>query len=333
MRPGAGRPSSGAAPSEPAQAIGLVIVSWNTAELLVRCLRSLQADVVAGRVEVVVVDNGSADDSVHLAQEAAPWATVIEAGENLGFGPAVNRGAAMLSGPWLVAANADVEFHAGALERMRTAALAHPRAGAVAPRLLLPDGATQHSTHPFPTLSVSVIFNLGLYRVVPGLGERLCLEGFWDPSRPRPVPWAIGACMLLRRRAFDEVGGFDDRQWMYAEDLDLCWRLRSAGWTVRYEPDAVVEHVASAATAVAFGSSVTTRFMAATYSMLLRRRGIAFVWAVAGLNTLGVLLRLLWMGPLALGSARWRARVRTMLVWLRAHATGLAPPSRVARAR
>src|SRR5581483_2913353 len=125
--------------------------------------------------------------------------------------------------------------------------------GAVAPRLIRPDGRTQHSVWPLPTLALAIAFTLGLARVLPGTGERLCLEGYWNPDRAREVPWAIGAFLLLRRAAFDAVGGFDERQWMYAEDLDLGWRLHDAGWSTRYEPAARVLHADGAATAVAFG--------------------------------------------------------------------------------
>jgi GT2 family glycosyltransferase len=226
-----------------------------------------------------------------------------------------------------VAANADVAFTPGALQRLMDSAL-EPRVGCVAPRLVLPDGHTQHSVHPLPTVPVSLAFNLGLQHVIAGLGDRLCLEGFWDPDRARVVPWAIGACLLLRRSAYEAAGRFDAAQWMYAEDLDLGWRLRKAGWVTRYEPRARVLHEGSAATRGAFGADEQKRFMAATYEMLLRRRGRARMWVTAAINIGGAAVRALWMAPLALVLPRWRPASASNLRWLEAHVQGARRPSR-----
>jgi GT2 family glycosyltransferase len=213
--------------------VTVAVVSWNTRDLLLRCLKSFARDARYGLADVYVVDNGSGDGSAEAARKAADWATVLEPGENLGFGRAINHVAARTDSEWLLAANADVALEPGALPALIAAGGA-PRVGCVAPRLLLPDGTTQHSVHPFPTLSLTLAFNLGVARLSPALGERLCLEGCWDPERPRQVPWALGACLLLRRQAFAEAGGFDEGQWMYAEDLELAWRLRDHGWVIRY---------------------------------------------------------------------------------------------------
>jgi N-acetylglucosaminyl-diphospho-decaprenol L-rhamnosyltransferase len=137
----------------------------------------------------------------------------------------------------------------------------------------------------------TLAFALGLTSFVPRLGDRLCVPGRWDPSRPRLVPWAVGAFLLLRRAAFDEVGGFDERQWLFAEDLDLGWRLQRAGWTTRYEPSAMVRHHESAATGAAFGAARTERTQEATYDWLRRRRGPAVARTVAALNVAGALAR------------------------------------------
>jgi N-acetylglucosaminyl-diphospho-decaprenol L-rhamnosyltransferase len=304
------------------EAVTIAVVSWNTRELLQRCLRSLAADAGAGRADVWIVDNGSSDGSVEVARTEAPWATVVEAGDNLGFGRAVNLVARRTQGEWLAAANADIALEPGALTALLTAGT-DPRTACVAPRLVLPDGSTQQSVHPFPTLPFTLAFNLGLHRVIPGLGARLCLEGFMDAEQPREVPWAIGAFMLLRRAAFEAVGGFDDTQWMYAEDLDLAWRLRDAGWATRYEPRARVRHESSAAAAVAFGDRATARFMTATYAVLVSRRGRARASLTAALNVAGAAARLAWMRPLARYRPRWREPRDAMRVWLDAHRRGV----------
>jgi N-acetylglucosaminyl-diphospho-decaprenol L-rhamnosyltransferase len=261
--------------------ITVAVVSYNTRALLERCLASLAPT----GADVWVVDNGSTDGSRDIV---APERLIVPE-RNLGYGAAVNLVAARAYSPWLVASNADVVVEPGALDAL--AAAAGPRTGAVAPRLVLPDGSTQHSVLPFPTVGFTAAFAAGLTSAVPRLGDRWCVPGRWDASRAREVPWAVGAFLLLRRSAFEEVGGFDERQWLFAEDLDLGWRLARAGWTTRYEPSAVVHHHESAATGVAFGDARTERTQAATYAWLRRRRGRAVAATVAALNVAGAAAR------------------------------------------
>jgi len=286
--------------------VTVAVVSRNTRELLLRCLRSLEDASASGRARVWIVDNCSTDGSAAAAREFAPWAHVIGAQRNLGFGRAVNLVARGLDDEWLLASTADVALEAGALDAMLSAGV-DPAVGCVAPKLVLPDGEIQHSVHPLPTVPLTIALNLGAERLIPGLGERMYLDGYWDPDQPRAVPWAVGACLLMRRAAFDAVGGFDERQWMYAADLDLCWRLREAGWTIRYEPAARVEHVAGAGPLRALGSDRSAAFTKATYPVIRRRRGRVGAAAMAAINLGGAAGRLAWMSPLALFQPRWRA--------------------------
>jgi GT2 family glycosyltransferase len=280
--------------------IAVAVVSWNTRELLERCLTSLEANHRSGLASVWVVDNASTDGSAELVERQFPWVQLIASPENLGFGPAVNLVAARAPEPWIAPANADLELRPGALEALLATGRRGPRTGAVAPRLVEPSGATQHSVHPFPTPSTGLVVNLGLYRLIPGLGDRLCLVGQWNPERARPVSWAHGALLLCRREAFEEVGGFDEGQWMYAEDLDLGWRMREAGWTTQYEPGAVVRHEVSAATTKAFGDERQARHIAAAYDWMRRRQGNAAATTYALENVCGNAAR--WLA-LAAGSA------------------------------
>jgi GT2 family glycosyltransferase len=310
--------------------VTVAVVSWNTRELLLRCLESLAAEVHAGRAQVWVVDNASSDGSADAARERAPWAEVLDAGENLGFGRAVNLVAERTASQWLACANADIALEPGALQALVRTGEEH-RAGCVAPRLVLADGTTQHSVYPLPTLAFTVAFNLGLQRIVPGLGDRLCLEGYWDSERPRTVPWAIGAFLLLRRDAFASAGRFDERQWLYAEDLDIGWRLHDEGWITRYEPSARVLHASAAATGPAFGEQRAARYMRATYAVVFRRRGAVRTWTTAALNVLGAAARVAWMMPLATVAGRWRGPRDEARGWVRLHLQGLRPGSKLLR--
>ena len=305
-------------------AVAIAVVSYQTRELLCACLDALHPEHLAGRAEVWVVDNCSTDGSADAVRERYGWARLVEPEENLGFGRAVNLVARQTSTPWVAPANADIAPQPGALERLLAAGDADPQTGIVAPQLVRPDGSIQHSVFSFPTLGFTTLFNLGLQSLVPRLGDRLCVEGYWDPARPRTVPWAIGAFLLVRREAWDAVGGFDEGQWMYAEDLDLGWRVARAGWRTRYVPDAVVHHAESAATAAAWGDDRVRRWNESTYDWMRRRRGPLRTRATAAVNVVGAGVRALWMAPLArVRPARWAPRRDAARRWAQLHREGL----------
>jgi N-acetylglucosaminyl-diphospho-decaprenol L-rhamnosyltransferase len=306
--------------------VAVAVVSWNTRELLDRCLRSLEPVRRDGRAEVWVVDNDSGDGSAEMVRREHPEVELIAAEENLGFGRAVNRVAARTAAPWIAAANADVELERGALSELLAAGRRHPEAGAVAPRLVLPDGSTQHSVHPFPTIPFTALFNSGLPGLSAALGDRLCLEGAWRPERERVVPWAIGAFLLVRRAAWDEVGGFSEAQWMYAEDLDLGWRLARRGRTTVFVPSAVVRHHSRASTSQAWGQDTDERWMQSTYAWMLERRGSTRTTAVAALNVAGAAARAAGLAVLArISPGRYASRRDEMRRWARLHRLGLRP--------
>lgn len=291
----------------------VVVVSFRTPRLLDRCLASLAPEVAAGRATVAVVDNAPGDGSAALVRERHPAVALVEPGANLGFGAAVDLGARGSDAAWICPANADVALRPGALEALLRAGADDPTAGVLAPRLLAPDGATQHSVHPFPGLRFTAAFNAGLVQARPALRRRFVLEGSWDPDVARRVPWAHGAFLAVRRSTWDAIGGFDPSMWMYAEDLDLCWRAARAGHPTRYVPDAHVDHEIAAATGVAFGDDRARRFMAATYRWQAARRSPGVATATAALNVAGA------AGRAVLGAAPGRGAHRA---WARDHLLG-----------
>lgn len=315
--------------------ITVVVVSWNTRELLANCLEGLRDDARSRLADVWVVDNASEDGSPAMVRERFGWAQLIESASNVGFGAAVNRVASQTSTPWLVAANADVCPAPGALATLVATASDDPRAGIVAPRLVQPDGETQYAAHPFPTLRNALIFNLGLRRLLASEPERATFPAGWDPNRPCSPDWVHGALLLIRRAAWDAVGGFDERRWLYAEDLDLCWRLRRAGWLIRYEPAARAAHAVSAATKTAdWGATRDLRAQRATYSWLMEHLGPLTARLVAATNIAGALAR--WIGvtiarPFA--PARYRDREPIYRRHIRMHLTGLESRARLLRSR
>lgn len=308
--------------------VSVVVVSWNTRELLAGCLESMWAEVEADRAEVCVVDNASTDGSQEMVAEQYPWATLIASSENRGFGAAVNLAARRAAGKWIAPANADIRLGPGAMEHLLSAGDRDPEAGAIAPRLISPDGSTQHSVFPFPTVPFTLMYNLGLFGLSNPLGDRWCVIGRWDPERSRPVPWAVGAFLIVRREAWAATGGFDEELWMYAEDLDLGWRLREAGWQTRYEPSALVHHEGAASTSQAWGDDRALRWHRSTYAWLIRRRGPLVTRSIALLNVVGASVRAALLAPAAaLRPGRWGIPLHTALNTARAHRVGLARKS------
>jgi GT2 family glycosyltransferase len=299
--------------------VTVAVVSWNTRALLERCLNALKPAADAGLAEVWVVDNASTDGSADAVRARHPWARLIASTENLGYGRAVNLVAARTTTPWLAASNADVALRPHALEALLAAADADPGAGILAPRLILPDGSTQHSVWPFPTARVHVLANLGPRLAPNTAGDRLALHGMWDADRPRRVPWAIGAFLLIRREAWDAIGGFDAGQWMSAEDVDLGWRARAAGWATRYVPDAVADHDESAATGQRWGDDLPIHWQRCSYSWMRRRIGRRRTATVGLVNLAGAAARLVAYALTA------RERVPQQRRWTLVHLYAFAP--------
>jgi len=309
-----------------AESVAVAVISWNTRDLLAACLGSLSSDAEAGRAEVWVVDNASSDGSPDMVETEFPWVKLIRSSENLGFGRAVNLVASRTCAGWIAAANSDIRLEPEALSVLVEAGARDSEAGIVAPMLVLPYGAIQPSIQPFPTLFDAALLRLRLYRLSSRIGRRLYLRAYRDPAEGGRVDWAAGAFLLIRRDAFDRVHGFDEEQWLYAEDLDLAWRLSRAGWRTRYEPRAIVHHEESAATRAVWGDALTAKWLGATYSWVARRQGVATVRRLAGFNVAMSLIEWILYSLLTRVSAspRWpesrmraRGAVRLHLLGLR----------------
>jgi N-acetylglucosaminyl-diphospho-decaprenol L-rhamnosyltransferase len=222
-------------------AVDVVVVTWNTRDLTLAALTHLRAAASGSTVTLLVQDNGSSDGTAAAIAAAYPDADVEAGPTNLGFAAGVNRALLRSSAPWVMLLNSDAWPEPGALERLLECAARHPRAAAVAPKLLRPDDRLEHSTWPFPSLRVATAAACTAGRYV------------WPHDEERAVDWAVGAALLLRRSALDAIGDLDDSLFMYAEDLDWCWRAHDASWETWFTPDAVVRHVGNASGAQRYG--------------------------------------------------------------------------------
>ena len=219
----------------------VVTVTYSPGPHLERFLASLSL-ATERPVSVLLADNGSTDGTPQEAVERYPNVRLFEIGANLGYGSAVNRAVARLDDDdWVIVANPDVQWGPGSIDALLDAANRWPRAGALGPLIRDPDGSVYPSARHLPSL-----IRGGMHAVVGPFWksnpwtvayrqERL------EPSE-RPVGWLSGSCLLVRRSAFSDVGGFDERYFMYMEDVDLGDRLGKAGWLNVYVPSAEVLH-------------------------------------------------------------------------------------------
>lgn len=226
--------------------VAVVAVTYSPGGSLDRFLDSLE-QATSRDLEVLLADNGSRDGAPEAAVERHPGVRLISTGGNLGYGGAVNAGMAATSADWVVAANPDIVWEPGSLDELLAAAERWPRAGALGPALREPDGQVYPSARALPTL---------------GRGIGHAVFGWWWPNNPwsvryrqedkelseRTAGWLSGSCQLLRRQAFESVGGFDSSYFMYFEDVDLGERLARAGWLNVYVPTAMVTHTGSHST-------------------------------------------------------------------------------------
>jgi N-acetylglucosaminyl-diphospho-decaprenol L-rhamnosyltransferase len=219
-----------------------VIISYRCRELLRACLDSLRAHPPARPIRVIVIDNASDDGTVAMVRAQYPEVELHASAENLGFAAATNLGARSGEAPFLLALNPDTGVTEGALETVLATIESHPEVAVVGPRLLRADGTLDHAAkRSFPTPLSALGHFSGLGRR-PGASRSLA--AYRAPQvESGPVDAVNGAFMLMRRSAFEQAGGFDERYWMYMEDLDLCYRLAEAGWVTWYEPRATVLHV------------------------------------------------------------------------------------------
>lgn len=229
-------------PDGPTQPIRVICVTYNPGPELDDFAASLRT-ATAEPLELVLVDNGSHGDAPETVA-ARHGGRVIRAGENLGYGRAANTGAKGAEQPWLLVANPDIVWEPGALDLLLAAAARYPRSGALGPALLNPDGTLYPSARALPSLTQGAGHAL-FARLWPGnpwtQGYQRRQES--AESTERTAGWLSGACLLLRREAFEQVGGFDPAYFMFFEDVDLGERLTAAGWSNVYVPSARVTHV------------------------------------------------------------------------------------------
>ncbi|HVX20213.1 MAG TPA: glycosyltransferase family 2 protein [Acidimicrobiales bacterium] len=238
-------PQAPSAPQAGAR-VAAVVVDYEAADVLAGCVGSLLDEHVG---QVVVVENGTPDAARAALADAGLAVPLLVTGRNVGYGAGANRGLAAVGGDadLVLVCNPDLRLHPGAVAALVAALDAQPSWAVVGPRILTPDGDVYPSVRAFPSMvdaaghAVLALFNphnrfSRRYRT-PDVGA-----GGAGAGGRAEADWVSGACFLARRAALDQLGGFDEAYFMFAEDMDLCWRAHAAGWGVGVEPAAVVTH-------------------------------------------------------------------------------------------
>ena len=219
--------------------VSIIIVNWSTRNLLRNCLDSIYKTVRDITYEIIVIDNGSSDGSVEMLREKFPGVKVIENRENRGFGAANNQGFRVMTGRYALLLNTDTILTENAVHELFSFMEAHPEAAMACGQLLHANGSKQNSIAAFPRL-LTLLTNVTL------------LEYIWPkrfPSKryawkePIEVDSGIGACLLVRKKAIDEVGMFDERYFFFFEETDWAYQMRSAGWKIFHVPSAFIYHL------------------------------------------------------------------------------------------
>lgn len=252
--------------------LSIVIVSWNTKSLLVDCLHSIQAEIqgcsqaelLPHEIECFVVDNSSTDGTLTTLHQDFPWVQTIVNDHNVGYAKANNQAIAQCSGEYILLLNPDTLVCTGLFVQLISFMEQHPNVGACGPRLLNSDLSLQPSCYPAPTLARESWRLLHLDHFFPYGSYRMAE---WSLTTPRRVDIVQGACLLVRHTVIQTVGAFDEDYFMYTEEVDLCYRIRAAGWLIYWLPASQVVH---------FGGQSAKQVPAEMFIQLYRSKVIYF---------------------------------------------------------
>src|SRR5262245_9655268 len=224
--------------------LSIIIVSWNTRDLLAKCLQAVQSTVKKIAYEIIVVDNNSDDGSQDMVRTQFPAVKLIDNADNRGFAKANNQGIQISDARYILLLNSDAFVRENTIDRIVAFMDEHPEAGMAGCKLLYEDGRLQPSCATFPTLATEFYIAAGLDKLFPKsqiFGKYLMTD--WDYGDTREVDVIMGAFMLARKTAIDQVGLMDEAFFMYSEEVDWCYRFKAAGWKIYFTPEVECIHI------------------------------------------------------------------------------------------
>lgn len=319
----------------------VIIVSFNTRDVLRRCLQSLYAAIGRRAIEVIVVENASRDASADMVEREFPQAQLVRSATNLGFAAANNVGFKLARGRYVILLNPDAEVEAdafaGAIARMD----ASPHVGMAGGRLVDRHGEDQPSARRFPSILNEVLVISGLAARFPRSRLFGRFDRTWaDPGQAASVDWVPGAFAIMRHDALRAVGPFDERFFLYYEEVDLCRRFKAAGWQVWYWPDIVIRHLGGESSKTvenaeisSSGSQLVLWRMRSALLYYRKHHGPLGAWLLASLETGWHALRrlkatLAASSPSGTAKAAESGRLVGLMqrAWLETHGGAISPP-------
>ena len=286
--------------------IDLIIVNYKSTDFLHRCLCSVYQSLNGLRPNVYVFDNGS-DDHVESIECVFPEATFVKHKRNLGFGRAVNRVLSKTASRYIVLLNPDTIVVRGFFESVISFMEHHADVGISGPKVLNPDGSVQGSARAFPSLSTAFFGRRSLLtRLFPNsrMVRANILSNKSDGKSAMEVDWVSGACMVVRRKALEEVGVFDEQFFLYWEDADLCRRMADKGWKIVYYPKAIIEHAVGGSSERNLVRSIFEfhrsiyryfeKYFSSSHLIVKKSVFLALIFRFAGVLILRLLRRSIW---------------------------------------
>lgn len=306
--------------------IAVVIVNWNTKGLLRNCLHSVYETMRDMNYEVIVVDNASTDGSVVMVRREFPGVRIIENGINRGFGAANNQAFAVMQGRYALLLNSDTVLTEGAIHDLFLFMEDHADTALVCGQLLNEDGSRQNSMAPFPTL-LTLLSNMSLLEY---LFPRRFPSKRYMHDNPVEIESAIGACVMVRQRAMEDVGVFDERYFFFFEETDWAYRMRMAGWKIYHVPSARIYHLQGQSV----GDNIRSRmeFYRSRYQFFRKHRRAPYIYMVYGIIVSRLIIN--WVFTLlgnvvtvfVKGNLRRKWKVYSQLIYW--HLKGCPEPSR-----
>lgn len=300
--------------------VSIIIISYNTRELLARCLEAAFRHSAGTPAEIFVVDNASSDGSADMVSARFPNARLLRNSENLGFAKANNQALKLAKGDFILLLNSDALLTKGAVEALLNFALARPRAAITGPRLVTGEGKLQPSTYTVPSPATELLKTLRLYKLLPApLNARLFLSSFFDHRSSRQAGRLTGACVMLRRSALNDLGPLSEDFFFYGEIHDWCLRALGRGWEVWFCADAEVVHLGGQSSGKKWGSAERLAVNLRETERLYNRHLSAWAkWALFALRLVSSLLGYAWRSLTGrnLREPEAAAAIRAEAAWL-----------------
>ncbi len=300
--------------------LSIVVVTWNTRDLVLECLASIERASVGPKgarkleIETQVVDNGSGDGSAEAIRACFPWAKVIALPRNMGFSAGCNIAMRAMRGRHVLLLNSDAQLRVGVLEACVNFLDAHPDVGIVGPQLFNPDGTKQNSIHNYPRV-LTELLPVGIFQF---MFRRRFPSRRWAGDAPIDVEAVMGASLFARSSAVKRVGLLSEDYFFFLEETDWCWRIRRAGWRVVHLPQAGVDHVSGASSKRKDRALTRIEYHRSLYRFFRTYRGVSSASLVFAIRFIKAFFYVLTRVPLALLGGSYRADwidYRDVLTW------------------